>query len=79
MVGIEKNAFGFVTIERKKKSERIKKGYHFYYYHMSCHKNERIDSVFTKVWLTYRKKLMDEKGRDPRLFCSRCGEEIKIE
>ena len=72
----EKKPIGFVTIKPKKRSEGAGKGYDFYYYHMGCHKDERFDNVFTKGWLTYRKKLMEEKSRDPRLFCSRCGEEI---
>jgi hypothetical protein len=80
MVGIEKNALGFVTREPKKDSEgRIIGGYNFYHYHMGCHENEVLDSVFTKTWLEDRKKRLEAEGRDPRLFCFRCGEEIKIE
>ena len=63
MVGIEKNALGFVTREPKKDSEgRIIGGYNFYHYHMGCHENEVLDSVFTESWLKDRKKRLEAEG-----------------
>ena len=80
MVEIKENALGFVIMEPKRDSEgRIIGGYNFYHYHMGCHENEVLEYVFTETWLEDRKKRLEAEGRDPRLFCSRCGEEIKIQ